>query len=238
MGLRSSSGHEEVHQAPADRRDEQADQVVDEEAGDRRAGRAGDPELRQVVAHEVDQTGPGEGGEEVPQADVQALLAGAQDRRREVHDHEHQPDQDERVDEDRRLAPLDRLPVSGQLADDGGGHEELPGAEDDPAELVREDRLPGQARDGEQHAGDERVGDEPVGRHVGVDHADAARRQPLDALERIQVVELHRVRQPAEQRDAEEDRAGDEVPADEIEIDQRTPIDGGNHRCGSFTSSA
>ena len=68
--LAQQQRHEEVHQPPADRRDEQADQIVNEQPGDRRAGGAGDEELRQVVAHHVDEARPRESREEVPETDV------------------------------------------------------------------------------------------------------------------------------------------------------------------------
>ncbi len=57
---------EVVHQAPSDRGDEQADQIVDEHAGNGAAARPGNKVLRQEVAHGVGQEGPDQGRHEVP----------------------------------------------------------------------------------------------------------------------------------------------------------------------------
>ena len=69
---------------------------------------------------------------------------------------------------------------------------ELPGAEDDPAEAVGEDRTAGEPGNRKQHPGNERIGDESVRGDVRVHHPHPPRRQPFDAGERVEGVELER----------------------------------------------
>ena len=67
--------HEVVHHAPAHRRDEQADQVVDEQSADRSGIGAGQRVLGQEVAHGVGQKRPDKRRHEVPQRDVHGTFA-------------------------------------------------------------------------------------------------------------------------------------------------------------------
>ena len=131
----------------------------------------------------------------------------------EVERDQQQPDQRQRIDPDRRLAPLDALGVAQEDADRRADDHDLPGAEDEPRQLVVEHRPQRQARhDPVQHA-EKRVGDEAVGDRVGVHHAPAARREQLDAAQRIVIDELQRHQQPGQQRDREIRQRGQEVPA-------------------------
>ena len=107
--------HEVVHQPPAQRRDEQPDQVVDEQPADRPGGRARDEVLGHEVAHRVGQERPDERRQEVPEADVQRPL-DLGDRGDEVDRHQQQAELGERVDPDRGLAPLQPLGLAQQDA--------------------------------------------------------------------------------------------------------------------------
>ena len=107
--------HEVVHQPPAQRGDEQADQVVDEQPAHRAGGGAGDEVLGHEVAHRVGQERPDEGRQEVPEADVERPL-DLGDRGDVVDRHQQQAELGDRVDPDRRLAPLQRLGLAQEQA--------------------------------------------------------------------------------------------------------------------------
>ena len=133
--LLENDRHEVVHHAPTDRRDEQADQIVDEQSADRAAAGAADEILRQKIAHRVGQRRPDERGQEVPQADIKRP-GPLENRDHEVERHQQQSDQRQRIDPYRRFSPFDALCLPQENADRRADHDDLPGAEDEPRQLV------------------------------------------------------------------------------------------------------
>ena len=217
--LLEQDGHEVVHHAPAQRRDEQADEVVDEQAADCAGAGAGDEVLRHEVAHRVDHEGPDEGGHEVPVGDVHRPL-DAEDGRHEVDRHQQQADLRQGVDPDGRLAPLQPLGLAEEDADGRREHDELPGGEDEVGEPLvehRAERQPG--HDPVEHA-EEAVGEEAIGDRVGVDHPPAAGRQEFLPVERVVADELEPHQEAAQHRDEHERERGQEVPLDQPAFDQ------------------
>ena len=199
--------HEVIHQSPAQRRDEQAHQVVDEQSAD---GPALVPARRSIAAgnfpsrtsrnvqtnaamkyHSVTYSGP-----LVRAIGTMKLMATSSS-----------PAKRERVDPDRRLAPFDSLRPSenGSWASDAtlacsvgpntiptavAQHDDLPGHEDEPGQAPIGNRLERQPRDGPVQAPQERVRQKAVSDGVGVDHPPAARRQQLDAAQRVPIAPI------------------------------------------------
>jgi hypothetical protein len=233
--------HEVVHQAPAERRDEQAHQVVDEQPSDRAGARAGDGILGQQVAHGVGQERPHEGGHEVPQRDVHRPLAPP-DRHHEIHGHQRQPEQGQRVDPEGRLAPLEALgaethrqvPPLRELEqpglilergadDDADGRQpddRLPGHEDEPGKPAARDLVKREPGHRPMERAEEGIGQEAVGHGVGMDHPPAAGREQLDAVQRVPVNELQGHEDARRHRHRQERQRGDVVREDDLLVDE------------------
>ena len=218
--------HEIVHEAPAQRGHEEPDQVVNEQPSHGPGGGSRDEVLGHEVPHRVGQEGPDEGGEKIPEADVERPLHLG-DGGDVVDRHQQQAELGDRVDPDRRFAPLHCLGLTKDQTHGRGAYDQLPGPEDRPGQADIQDGDRGVIYLPKRQPGydplkpaQERVGDEPVGDGVGVDHPPAARREELDSGERIQSQELEGHEQSAQHRSAHENQGGHEMPVDQALVHQ------------------
>ena len=106
----------EVQDRERERRDEQADGVVNPQAAERRPPGARH-ELGHDVAHRIREQREDQRADHVPARHVQGRKTLPKERRQELHARKPETQDRERVDDERELGPFERLADAGEHED-------------------------------------------------------------------------------------------------------------------------
>ena len=204
--------HEVVHGPPAQRRDEQAHQVVDEHTADS-AGRSSAHEiLGDEVAHGIGQECPDKCRCKVPEGHIHRAFDMA-DRGHEVNRHQTKTDLCQWINPDRRFAPLQPLGFTEHKPHHRAQNHHLPGKEDEVGEPFVQNRMEGDAWDDPVEDSQKGCGDKPIGHSIGMNHPPSAWREDFNPGQRVVADHLEAHQKTAQHGNGQIDTSGNQVPA-------------------------
>src|SRR5258707_7772864 len=142
------SGDDVINNSKGKRRHEETDSIVNPEAAERGAPRAGD-ELRHKIPDRVRKHREDNAADDVPSTDIEVREPSFKERQDKLEDHQNEGKDDESVYDERKLRPLQRLAeTGGNQYPSGKDYRKIPDPEKEPSQLAARDRPICEARHG------------------------------------------------------------------------------------------
>src|ERR1700737_4752709 len=134
------SGDDVIGDSKGKRRHEETDSIVNPEATERRASRTGN-ELRHKISNRVGKHREDNAADDVPGTDVEVREPNFKEGQDKLEDPETEGEDDERVYDERKICPLQRLAeTGGNQHPSGKDYRKIPNTEKEPSELAAQDR--------------------------------------------------------------------------------------------------